>query len=163
MKTDKEIQMDVERIDTNTINVVCDTLRRYNSDTREYLANIVASVCDVTFEEMMQDTKHLYNAHARWLFWYAYRYMTNESYDSIANKTKEYRKFTEACVGICISKMSMMIEQEPIWKKRWILTKRVIKAILDNGNDGIMDIPNVITLKVTPPKGVDIKLQIDNN
>jgi hypothetical protein len=86
--------------------------------------------------------------------------MTNENYDSIARKTGTKRKFTVGSIGYCISKMSMMVESEPIWVKRWTIIKRVIKAILESDNDMNKEVTETLTLKVQPPKGVDVKLQV---
>ena len=141
-------------IELSVVDEVCDRLRIYSRYTGSYLANIIAALCDVDKDEMLSDTKHLYNSHARWFYWFAYRYMTNESYDSIAKRCENYRKFTESCVGICVAKMSMMVEQEPMWKKRWVITKRIIKSILDDGDDQ----PSKLTLKVIPPKGVTVEI-----
>lgn len=162
MKSDNEIKQELNDIDHQTVKIVCDLLRQYSIKTNEYLADMVAAICNVDVNEMLVDTKHLQNSHARWLYWFAYRYMTKENYDSIAQKTGTKRKFTIGSVGYCITKMSMMIESEPIWIKRWNVIKRVIKAILDVGNDN--DTTNksqeTLTLKVQPPKGIDVKLQI---
>jgi hypothetical protein len=160
MKSDNDIAQDLKDIDQQTVDVVCDLLRQYSTKTSMYLANMVASVCDVDVDEMLTDTKHLQNSHARWFFWFAYRYMTNENYDSIARKTGTKRKFTVGSIGYCISKMSMMVESEPIWVKRWTIIKRVIKAILDNGGDNIGARQETLTFKVQPPKGIDVKLQV---
>lgn len=160
MKSDNDIAQDLKEIDQQTIDVVCDLLRQYSIKTSMYLAKMVASVCDVDVDKMLTDTKHLQHSHARWLFWLAYRYMTKENYDSIASKTGTKRKFTVGSIGYCISKMSMMVESEPIWVKRWIIIKRVIKAILDNDSLTIDKLPTTITLKVLPPKGVDVTLQV---
>lgn len=160
MKSDEQIKKELKDIDAFTVQNVCDTLRLYNKATKEYLACFVAAVCDVSVDDMLTDTKHLQNSHARWLYWLAYRYMTNENYDSIARKTGTKRLFTVGSVGYCISKMSMMVESEPIWVKRWIIIKRVIKAILDNGDVAPNELPTTLTLKVLPPQGVDVKLQM---
>lgn len=160
MKSDNDIAQDLKDIDQQTVDVVCDILRQYSTKTSVYLANMVASVCDVDVDEMLTDTKHLQNSHARWFFWFAYRYMTNENYDSIARKTGTKRTFTVGSIGYCISKMSMMVESEPIWVKRWTIIKRVIKAILDNGGDNIGARQETLTFKVQPPKGIDVKLQV---
>lgn len=160
MKSDNDIAQDLKDIDQQTVDVVCDLLRQYSTKTSMYLANMVASVCDVDVDEMLTDTKHLQNSHARWFFWFAYRYMTNENYDSIARKTGTKRRFTVGSIGYCISKMSMMVESEPIWVKRWTIIKRVIKAILDNGGDNIGARQETLTFKVQPPKGIDVKLQV---
>ena len=105
MKSDNDIAQDLKDIDQQTVDVVCDLLRQYSTKTSMYLANMVASVCDVDVDEMLADTKHIQNSHARWFFWFAYRYMTNENYDSIARKTGTKRKFTVGSIGYCISKM----------------------------------------------------------
>ena len=160
MKSDNDIAQDLKDIDQQTVDVVCDLLRQYSIKTSMYLANMVASMCDVDVDEMLTDTKHLQNSDARWFFWLAYRYMTNENYDSIARKTGTKRKFTVGIIGYCISKMSMMVESEPIWVKRWTIIKRVIKAILDNGSLTTDKLPTTITLKVVPPSGVNVKLQL---
>lgn len=162
MLNEEKIRNDLNTIDCNTVQQVCDLLKAYNQETLMYLADFVASLCDVTKEELLSDTKKLKNSHARWLYWYAYRYMTNESYETIANKTQEKRKFTDSCVGICVFKMSMMIAQEPIWRKRWIVLKRVVKAILEDNNMEHAQQPPTFVLKVIPPKGIDVKLQVIN-
>lgn len=158
MISDSEITTRLDDIDHNTIDKVCDLLRQYNTSTQMYFADMVASVCDVNTNDMLVDTKHLHNSHARWFFWYAYRYMTNENYDCIALLTKKHRRFSQSCVGMCVGKMSVMIEKMPIWNKRWTIIKRIIKTI--NNHYTKDNIQETITLKVQPPKGVDVKLQV---
>ena len=160
MKSDIEIVNDLKEIDVNTVEAACELLRQYSVQTCMYLANMVAALCNVDLDDMLTDSKHLQNSHARWFFWYAYRYMTKENYDSIARKTGTKRLFTVGNVGYCVSKMSMMVEQEPIWIKRWTVIKRVIKAILDT-DDNCADAPiGTLTFKVQPPKGIDVKVQV---
>jgi len=158
---EEKIKSDLSTIEKDTIENVCNLLRQQNKATYMYLADYVASVCDVDKDEMLSDTKHLCNSHARWLYWYAYRYMTKESYDAIAKKGESYRRFTESCVGICVAKMSMMIEQEAIWKKRWAIIKRVVKVILGNMCEEPYD-EQILTLKVIAPKGVKVETQTIN-
>ena len=162
MKTDEEIKNDVRNIEKDTLVEAFNLLRKYNSSNDEYLAEAVASACDVDIEEMMSDTKHLTNSHARWLYWYAYRYSTNASYYDIAKRGEKYRLFTESCVGICVSKMAMMIDNEPIWKKRWTIVKHVIKTI---SSVSMTQIPlfqeqTVVKLSVLKPENVDIKVEL---
>lgn len=154
MKTDEQIKDELKRIDTHVIQSVCNILRQYNKETRDYLADVVAAVCDVTLEDLMTDTKHLHNSHARWFFWYAYRYMTNESYSSIAKRTSSWRKFTESCVGICVGKMSMMIDNEPIWKKRWVIVKRIIKQSYNLIEDEAQE-----PIKIIVPQNANVELK----
>lgn len=155
MESDEKVRESLREIDEATIQKACDILRSYDTQTREYLARIVASVCSCDESKILYDTSNLNNSHARWLYWYAYRYMTNDSYKAIAMKSNNGRKFTESCVGICVAKMTMMIESEPIWKKRWLIVKRVIKAILNSDESEKRE---TLTLRVISPKGVNVEL-----
>lgn len=97
-------------------------------DMRRFIADCCASLCDVGVKEMLADTDVVYLAHARWLFWYAYRYMTNESYEKIALSTSEKgHSFSLRTIQNGVNKMSMMIASEPMWTKRWTIIKRIIK------------------------------------
>ena len=48
-------------------------------DINKYLSDFVAALCEVPKSSMLSNTHVAYCAHARYLYWYAYRYMTNES------------------------------------------------------------------------------------
>ena len=159
MKTENEIIDDMRSIEEKTIDSACELLSTYGGEMRQYLARIAASLCCVEENEIMANTKNIDIVQARWFFWYAYRYMTNESYESMAQRSKAYRHFSASCVGASVAKMSMMISKEPIWTKRWTILKRIVKIMLKNINN---ETPNeVVTLTITHPKGVTIELKPD--
>lgn len=162
MISEGRINENLKDIIHGTIDKACELIREYNDLSDDLFANVIASICDVSVEDLMTDSGHLRNSHARWFYWFAYRYMTNESYGSIAEKTRKRRLFTESCVGICVAKMSMMIEQEPMWGKRWVIAKRIIKSIQSCECSIGDETPTTITLKVTYPKGVIVKVQSSN-
>lgn len=127
--TEEEIKQNLEENERLMMTCVCDTLVNYERCVRTYLADFIASLCNVETERMFSDDNHLDVAQARWLFWYAYRYMTNETYEKIGKLSGElYGKvFTKVGVASSVNKMNIMIEQQPIWKKRWTIVKRIIK------------------------------------
>ena len=154
-----EVKARMQQIGDETVGKACDLLRDYNRRCNEYLAEIVASVCDVDVNDLLCDTRHIRNSHARWLYWYAYRYMTRESYKTISERHAKYKKFTEGGVGISIARMNIMIDQEPIWKKRWLIIRNILRAIED---ESMEQETTTLTLNVVPPKGIDVKINLNN-
>ena len=115
------------KIDADVVNAVCGALKKYECDTQTYLANIVASLCDVDVDDMLDKNNTESVAHARWLLWYAYRYMTNGSYAFIAKKSNIYNgKFNPNSVQNAVSKMMSMIDKEYEWRRRWNILKAII-------------------------------------
>lgn len=159
IKSDEQIKSDWEHLENDNVEKACEYLRRYEGDIEDYVAEIVASLCNVDVNKMLSDTSVAYLAQARWLYWYALRYMTNETYEKIAERTmqKTPYRFTPNGIGQSINKMSAMIVNEPIWTKRWIILKRIIKlrdtVIKEKG-----DIETV-TMKIIAPKGVKVELK----
>lgn len=158
-RTDEEVQKDMVEIDNETVAKACELLRGKGARMSMYLAEIVASICDVKAEDMLKDRKHLVNAQARWLYWYAYRYMTKESYESMSKRSGVWQHFAPSCIGGSIVKMTMMIDNERIWKKRWIIVKRVITKMLDTEtiSDEIIGNPT-FEIVVTHPNGTDVRV-----
>ena len=159
IKSDEQIKSDWEHLENDNIEKACEYLRKYEGDIEDYVADIVASLCNVDVDKMLSDTSVAYLAQARWLYWYALRYMTNETYDKIAERTtrkSEYR-FTPNGIGQSINKMSAMIVNEPMWTKRWIILKRIIKlrdtVIKEKGE------METVTMKIIAPKGVKVELK----
>lgn len=156
IKNDEKIMEDWAVLDNINIEQACNYLRYHEQDIQKYLANIVASLCDVDAQEMLDNNDIIYNAHARWLFWYAYRYMTNESYDKIAKSTAfNGRPFHLRTIQSGVNKMSMMIESEDIWQKRWAIVKRIIK-LRDKKKEEKID--NTIVIQI--PKDLRDKINI---
>lgn len=159
IKSDEQIKSDWEHLENDNIEKACEYLRRYEGDIEDYVAEIVASLCNVDVNKMLSDTSVAYLAQARWLYWYALRYMTNETYEKIAERTmqKTPYRFTPNGIGQSINKMSAMIVNEPIWTKRWIILKRIIKL-----RDTVVKEKSemeTVTMKIIAPKGVKVELK----
>lgn len=138
-----------------TIQSVCDTLRNYENRIKTHLADFVAALCGVDVDTMLSNDAHDYIVQARGLYWYACRYMTNESYEKIALAT-QYNgfKFSPSCVAKNVAKMMIIIEQEPMWKKRWVIIKRILKLQDKSNND------EDTTIVVQIPKDLKNKVNI---
>lgn len=159
MKTDEQIKNDWQRLETENIEKACDLLRQHESRIEDYMADIVASLCNVDCAAMLTNSSVAYLAQARWLYWYAIRYMTNETYDKIAMRTtaKSGCKFTPNGIGQSINKMALLVAQEPIWVKRWTIIKHIIKL-----RDMVVKEKSemeTVTMKIIAPKGVKVELK----
>jgi hypothetical protein len=121
------------------------------------LTDKVSEICGISPDDIMVDTHAAHISHARWLFWYAYRYVTNESYLKMSETLKTpHKKFVGRAIQQGVTKMSMMIECEPVWHKRWESIKQVIKQ--KYGEDENVD--NTITICVPLHLKEKIKIQI---
>ena len=138
--------------DENVVSDVCNILAGHGNLIISSLADFVASMCHVDKDAMFANNTTLVVSQARWLFWYAYRYMTNETYCKIGKETGALygREFTQFGVSSGVGKMSVLIEKEPIWRKRWSIIKRIIKEY--NGEEK----PEPV--KVFVPKNVNVEV-----
>jgi chromosomal replication initiation ATPase DnaA len=128
-------------------------LAKTNQDSIDYIADCVAALCDVSKKVMLSNTQVLHNVRARYLYWYACRYMTNESYEKISmmSQQNDGYKHTASAISSGIKKMSSMIEDEPLWNKRWLAIKSVIKEqfhIETNKEVILVKIPKALKGKV---------------
>lgn len=161
MKDEKLIREDVEIIEDSTIGEACRLLSKYNKDIEKYIAELVAAICNVSKDEMLQDTGDSKNRTARWLYWYAIRYMTNDTYVDIAKRSTNGKVFTGSCVALSNIKMADLISQGGIWSQRWSYIKRIIKMIVENrGMTGEL-FSHPVTVKIIHPQGVNIELKTE--
>lgn len=163
MKSERDIENEIRQLENNTIDAICQSLANYNACLCDYLATFVARICNVSNREMFRETKNLDIVRARWLYWYAYRYMTDATYETIArhNSCEGNKKFTRVAVNQGVSRMALLISEEnTIWAKRWNIIRRVIKAMLKQ-NDAKEFAPQNILLKVTHPKGVTLEIKTE--
>lgn len=153
--TEEEIKQVFKENEQATIEYVCGALSTYGFNIRLYLADFVASLCNVEKEKMFSTCNNLDVAQARWLFWYAYRYMTNETYEKIGKLSGDLygKTFTKVGVAASVNKMYTLIEQQPIWRKRWTIIKRIIK--MQNEIDFEPPLPITITI----PKNVELTIK----
>lgn len=148
--TGEQLKSRLEENEKNAILGICKILANYEGNIYDYIADFVSSLCCITKERMFSDSKSIDVAQARGLFFYAYRYMTANTYDKIGRITGETygKRFTPEGVKSSIVKMSELIESSPIWSKRWSILKIIIKS----QKVGIDESHVPITIKV--PKNV---------
>lgn len=157
-KTEEEIKSDWEALNTFHVEQACNHLACYDGSIQEYIADTIASLCGVNKNEMFKATDIVYFAHARWLYWYSYRYLTNESYDKISIQSFHgEHKFAQRTIQNGVNKMAMMIEKEPIWKKRWAIVKRIIKLKDESTSMDFTD----STIVIQVPRGMKEKIKIE--
>ena len=157
MNSDEKIIDDWNTLDNADIDEICSLLRLHEHRIQDYLVDCVAATCGVDKSDMMTNVSDINTIHSRWLFWYAYRYMTKESFVRISEITQRYgRKFTEQSISNSVNKMGNMIANETIWTKRWVIIKRIIKL-----RDKVAknDLQDVIKVVVHHPKNVEVKLK----
>jgi hypothetical protein len=151
--TEEQIKEELLKNERDTMQCVCDSLRMYGENIKAYLAEFIASLCNIDKELMFSSSCEHYVVQARWLYFYAYRYMTNEPYRMIGIIPKWLGKsYTKGCVAKSINAMYLLIEQQPIWRKRWLIVKRIIKE----SNGSLSEPPVQIT--ITVPKNVEVTI-----
>lgn len=117
-----------DALDTTHIEAALAHLREYEHDIQLFIADYVAALCDVTVADMFLGSDVVYLAHARWLYWYTYRYATNESFDKIAaQRFPNGHVFVQRTIQHGVNKMSLMIEKEELWNKRWCVLKKILR------------------------------------
>lgn len=153
--TGEELKKELEDNERITMQCVCDTLESYNNRISLYLADFVASLCGIDKERMFSNCKDLDVALARNLFWYAYRYMTNDTYGKIGKISEQVygKTFSKEGVASGVNRMYTMIEEQPIWRKRWTIIKRIIKQ------QNEMLVEPQIPITITIPKNVELKIK----
>ena len=79
----------------------------------------------------------------------------NETYEKIGKLSGELygKTFTKVGVAASVNKMYTLIEQQPIWRKRWTIIKRIIK--LQNEMVFEPQVPVTITI----PKNVELTIK----
>ena len=136
----------------------------YNAEC--ILAESVASLCDVALSDMMSFTDTSDVAMARWLYWYASRYMTHDTYDRIARRmTLDGCTFTARAVGTGINKMSMLIERDVMWQSRWTMVRDIIRTYRASAKEQAERTSDTDTFTITVPavlaRRVKIKIKED--
>lgn len=118
----------IQSIRENTLDAACKLLASYEGDMREYLAEFTCALCGISVEEMRdKNAKDSLCAQVRWLYWYAYRYMTGDSFASI--QQKEGNGVVISAIAQGVNKMSRLIDGRTIWTRRWNDLKRIINII----------------------------------
>ena len=149
MTSDEALKRITQSEDEN-VKAACDALRRYNGTISDCLMEVVASLCNMTVDELKNDSKHSSKT-ARSLYWYAYRQLTGEHYPRMAEQSG--LKVSVCTVNFAVNKMEMIISQNNFWTKRWQILKRIVNEVL-NYNMGAD-----VTVTVNAPKNVNIEFK----
>lgn len=156
----EKVREDIESIENETIGKVCELLRDYDGKIKQYLVNLVSSLCDIPINEMMSNAKDVDVVHARWFYWSAYRYMTYESFEKMSLDSNQWHYFAPSTIVSGVSKMSVMVMQDSLWAKRWQIIKSMIKIMRDTKGGSQKDLfPQTIKVTVTHPREVEINLK----
>lgn len=128
--SEKELLSALGDNEKNTVERVCTILREHKLNIQDALIDFVAALCDVDKDKMMNTSGmgDIGLAYARWFYWYTNKVLTGDTYRKMAEDSEKHgKKVTLMCVIKGALKMSSMIENEPIWRKRWIIMKRIIR------------------------------------
>lgn len=132
MKNEIQIKQEVANMRNKTFQEIETILRRYNYNDQDMLASFVSAICDVDYADMLSASNATHIAQARWLYWMALRYMTHDTYQRISERTQfDGHKFAPEGIGVGITKITNIIEEDETWKRRWLTTKRMIKLLTD--------------------------------
>lgn len=154
----------------DSVKAITSVLRHHEYDMQSVLADIVASLCDVDVTDMLSSSNKQYLSQARWLFWYAYRFLTQETYEKIAVRTTvDGHTFRPQSIFIGINNMGRMISAaNNVWYIRWELIKSIIKEDKNNvavnskrgGNgDYVGDMEGKkMKVKIVVPENVEIDI-----
>lgn len=157
-KEKEDIKREWKDVDLHVREEIAAILRRYDYSPLTMLGWYVSSICDIDFSDMLSSSDKTHIAQSRWLFWYAYRYMTNETYEQIAQRCAiDGCAFSCESVRVGCSKMSVLIERDFMWRRRW----EVIKDIIKLGNEALNEVneskKRKITLNISDGIEVEIK------
>jgi chromosomal replication initiation ATPase DnaA len=134
--TEKQLKEELEKNDVLVVQNICNTLSSHDVNIVKNLADFVASLCNVSKEKMFSSCIDIDVSHARWLFFYAYRYMTNDTYKKIGEMTEKVhgKRFSQIGIAKCVSMMEQLMEQHQVWKKKWLIIRKIIKEVNCNEN-----------------------------
>lgn len=151
-----EIKKSWTNIDDLVVRNVCEHLYGYNYDLLNNLLYFVSALCNIQPVDILSVSDKIHVSQARWLLWYAYRYMTHESYERISDyMCIEGHRFNTRSVAAGIEKMAKLIEQETLWGKRWHIIKSIIKIWKNNKTTEIKK-----DVVITIPKDSDINIKV---
>lgn len=167
-KEDNEVRSELNEISQETVEEACKLLSSSNASKRKYLLDFVASICDVDPNDMFSPIKKLDFVHARWLYWYAYQYLTNETCSHISRMESDKREFTASGVNTAISRMSMMIANQAKWKNKWLVVKRIIGIMNEECGTEMklfseQNETKTVTVTIVKPRDVEVKVDIKSD
>lgn len=156
--SEKEITSILKNNEEDKVERICTILREHKITIQDALIDFVAALCDVDKHEMMyisgKGNTHL--VYARWFYWYVCRMLLGATYKEMSkDSAKIGTQITKHGIMLGVLRMATMTEQEPIWRKRWMIMKRIIKESENNS----MGIESDQPIKIVVPKNVEIEIQ----
>ena len=142
------------RIHEESVKEIRSVLKRYEYNVQEHLAEIVASFCGVETDAIFSKKRlDMDKIQARWLFLYAYRYMTGKTYKGVVKTLREMgMKMSVRGVALSINNMSKLIETDHGWRCKWTVLKGIIKEKEDVlGNLRTIDVTEKCRITITVP------------
>ncbi len=166
MKSESTTKKELAEMRSKTFKEIEEILRRYDYNEQDMIGSFVASLCDVDYADMLSASNNSHIAQARWLYWYAMRYFTHDTYYRISERTQlDGHRFTPESIGVCITKISALIEEDSVWKRRWVMTKRMIRLLQDPHDYQHSDFTNPMPMKykllLQVPKGESKNIEIE--
>lgn len=108
-------------------------LSKYEYNPINILRTCVASLLNVNEIDLLTNSQKIQLSQARWFFWLAYRRMTNDPYEKMAQMLSiEGHHFHTQSIVNSVSRMNRIIVQDKTWGKKWEKMKEIIK-IIQNG------------------------------
>lgn len=154
MDNNKEelLLQDLTNNDKETIGRICEILSNHEINIRHYIADFIAALCHEEVDTMLSNENALHVAQARWFYWYCIRYMTHESFMKLTQDTNLHHTFKRDTIAKSISRMSIMVSEEPLWRKRWGIMKTIIKAYYSKDD-------NNAAIRIVVPKNANVELK----
>lgn len=119
------------------------------------LLTFILSICNVTTQDFMTKSNQ-YNSQVKWLYWYACRYIKNETYLKISQRQTLRKQYTLDAVRKGVERMSDLINTDIIWNERW-------NAILDYCHAKPIKQNTKIKMTIELPQGIkknDVEIYI---
>lgn len=136
-------------------------LQKYDYDLQDSLASFVASICEVDYADMLSQNTKSNVSLARWLYWYALRFMTNESYEQIAERTAfDGYKYTKDAIRKAVEKMGSIINTERKWQNRWVLVRKMINTWDDAQHIEYKNLEKKYKVKISVPKEIKDNIEV---
>lgn len=105
-----------------------EVLQRHGYDIQRIITSYVAYVCGVDEDEILASSHKPHISQSRWMLWRALRYITGDTYDQIAERTRSSNyRFTGRGVGKGITNITSLINTTPIWGYRWRMVSNAIQ------------------------------------
>lgn len=142
-----------------TMRNVCEALRGHENTIKNSIAEYVASLCNVSADDILGGKDGMDVIQARWMFFHAYKYMTGDTCGSIGRlvKNSNGEPYRPQSVSYGITQISALIESVPLWYKRWIILRSVIKKANDVISSDVEPI-NDEPVKIIVPKNIKVEL-----